>query len=211
MKINKILAVGLVGALALSVGGVCQPLDKALAQTSKEDRSVLLPPQNQPASTSPEDLKKEQKNARKQLSKLKNLSTKEKGEYKSRIEKASSKKEINEIIKEAQIKDAEILKTTKEEIKKEIENDNDLDSNERGVLLDKIQKAETKSGVESIKGFPLQIAKALSKATNLSEHQKELLREYKGKHPDEHCRKIQKLNEKVGQAKKEIQDLKKYR
>lgn len=61
MKINKILAVGLVGALALSVGGVCQPLDKALAQTSKEDRSALLPPQNQPASTSPEDLKKEKK------------------------------------------------------------------------------------------------------------------------------------------------------
>lgn len=61
MKINKILAVGLVGALALSVGGVCQPLDKALAQTSKEDRSALLPPQNQPAATSPEDLKKEKK------------------------------------------------------------------------------------------------------------------------------------------------------
>ena len=73
MKINKILAVGLVGALALSVGGVCQPLDKALAQTSKEDRSALLPPQNQPAATSPEDLKKEKKNAKKQLSKLKKL------------------------------------------------------------------------------------------------------------------------------------------
>ena len=208
MKINKILAVGLVGALALSVGGVCQPLDKALAQTSKEDRSALLPPQNQPASTSPEDLKKEQKNAKKQLSKLKNLSSKEKVEYRSRIDKASNKKEIDEIIKEAQTKNEEILKTAKEETKKEIENDNDLDSNERGILLEKIQKAETKSEVQSIKGFSLQIAKELSKATNLSEHQKELLREYKGKHPDEHLDKIQKLNQKVGQAKKEIQDLK---
>lgn len=207
MKINKILAVGLVGALALSVGGVCQPLDKALAQTSKEDRSALLPPQNQPASTSPEDLKKEKKNAKKQLSKLKNLG-KEKGEYRSRIEKASSKKEIDEIIKEAQIKDAEILKTTKEESIKEIENDTDLDSNEKGILLEKIKKAETKSGIESIKIFSLPIAKELSKATNLSDNQKKLLREYNGKHSEEHYKKIQKLNEKVGQAKEEIQDLK---
>ncbi len=207
MKINKILAVGLVGALALSVGGVCQPLDKALAQTSKEDRSALLPPQNQAAPTSPEDLKKEQKNAKKQLSKLKNLSTKEKGEYKSRIDKASNKKEIDEIIKEAQTKNEEILKTTKEETKKEIENDNDLDSNERGILLEKIQKAQTKSEVQSIKGFPLQIAKELSKATNLSKDQKDSLREYNGKHPEEQFKKVQELNQKVGQAKKEIQDL----
>lgn len=86
------------------------------------------------------------------MSKLKNLG-KEKGEYRSRIEKASSKKEIDEIIKEAQIKDAEILKTTKEESIKEIENDTDLDSNEKGILLEKIKKAETKSGIESIKIF----------------------------------------------------------
>ena len=252
MKINKILAVGLVGALALSVGGVCQPLDKALAQTSKEDRSALLPPQNQAAPTSPEDLEKEKTeaknqlkklknlsgkekkgyisrienassineiktiiteaqtkdNAKKQLKKLKNLSTKEKGEYKSRIEGASSKEAIDEIIREAQTKDAEILKTAKEKSIKEIENDKDLDSNERGILLDKIQKAETISGIKSIKDFSLPIAKELSKATNLSKDQKDSLREYNGKHSEDHYKKIQKLNEKVGQAKKEIQDLK---
>ena len=125
MKYNKILAVGVAGALVMSTGGQVLGLNNASAKEQVEKQQDVKKDNTKNTSevktNKKEENKKEKEEAIKKIAQLANLSKKEKEEYTKKIQEANDNSIIENTLKEATEKSAQAEKLILE-FKTEIEN-----------------------------------------------------------------------------------------
>ena len=94
------------------------------------------------------ELKEAKDEAIKQIEDLKNLTPAEKETYKKEVQDATTREAINEAVADAKAKDAENLKTAKDEATKEIEDLKNLTPAEKETYKKEVQDATDKAGVD---------------------------------------------------------------
>ena len=165
MKYNKILAVGVTGALLFSITGSVQPLNQANAQINDASGEVKEKDKG--------ELDKAKENALVELGKLANLTDEEKAGFQEKISAADSKEAADKVVEQAKAKDTEELNKAKAKAATEMGGlNNNLSRGEVARYRAEISLADSKEKVNYVLAKAKAVAE-INKLANLNDLEKE--------------------------------------